>query len=205
VKRIFAFIVLLAAMSAGALYYWAEQTKAVQTQYDSLIEPVAEQEGIDPKLIRAVIWRESRFDPTAKGQAQERGLMQVTPVAGLEWAKHYKVENFVETDLFSPDTNIRAGTWYLARSLKRWNDTDDPVVFALAEYNAGRTHALRWVDPLAPHSEVAFLARIDFSSTKRYVLAIKKKHGEYLRDYFEPPWKLWLDRLNRKLTQKFDS
>jgi hypothetical protein len=58
---------------------------------------------------------------------------------------------------------------------------------------------------MAPQSHEAFLARIEFGSTKRYVLAIKRKHEEYKRNYFEPPWKLWWDKLQRKLTSHFDS
>ena len=66
------------------------------------------------------------------------------------WAKANKIEDFNDDDLYDPETNIRVGTWYLNRALKRWSQTDDPVTFALAEYNAGRSNALKWVDPLAP-------------------------------------------------------
>ena len=73
--------------------------------------------------------------------------MQVTPEVGQMWAKANKIEDFKDDDLYDPETNIRAGTWYLNRAIKRWSQTDDPVTFALAEYNAGRSNALKWVDP----------------------------------------------------------
>ena len=70
------------------------------------------------------------------------------------WAKANKIEDFNDDKLYDPETNIRVGTWYLNRSIKRWSQTDDPVTFALAEYNAGHSNALKWVDPLAPQSHL---------------------------------------------------
>ena len=103
-----------------------------------IIANVARDTGVDPFLIRALIWRESRFNPLTHGLADEHGLMQVTPDVGQMWAKANKVDDFKDDDLYDPETNIRVGTWYLDRALKRWSQTDDPVTFALAEYNAGR-------------------------------------------------------------------
>jgi soluble lytic murein transglycosylase len=187
----------LALLFVGALVFWTWQAREDEKAYDPLIQRIAA-EGtypIDPLLVRAVIWRETNFNPQAYGLAQERGLMQVTPVAGQEWAKAFKIDNFRETDLFSPRTNIQAGAWYLSRALKRWQDTDNPVPFALAEYNAGRSNALRWVDPADPRSSAAFIARIDYPTTKRYVETIQQKYHEYQQDYIRPPWWSWWKKL----------
>jgi len=177
-------------MLAGetAYFYWREHQPHEYPSFDPLIVSVAHDAGVDPFLIRALIWRESRFKPLTHGLADERGLMQVTPEAGERWAKANKIANFQPDDLYDPKTNIRAGTWYLARSMRLWNQTDDPVVFALAEYNAGRSNALKWVDPAAPWSHVAFEERINFPGTRKYVDDIMTMRDTYRRDFADDPW-----------------
>ncbi len=182
-------LVLLIATLIGelAFLYWREH-QPKESIYDPVIVAVARQEGVDPFLIRALIWRESRFDPLIYGLAQEHGLMQVTPAVGEEWAKANKIPDFQPSDLFDPVTNIRAGTWYLNRALKHWSQTDDPVPFALAEYNAGRTNALKWVDPTAPQDHMAFLQRITYPTTLRYVEVILEKRDEYRTTMAHDRW-----------------
>ncbi len=151
-----------------AYLYW-EDHQPRESIYDPMIAEIARNDGVDPFLIRALIWRESRFDPLTHGGADEHGLMQVRPDVGQMWAKANKIADYRDDDLYDPETNIRVGTWYLNRAIKRWSQTDDPVTFALAEYNAGRSNALKWVDPIAPLSHTAFLERITFPSTRKYV------------------------------------
>jgi soluble lytic murein transglycosylase len=179
-------LILLAAGGAGYLYWKAQQPQ--ETVFDPIIVNVARNEGVDPFLIRALIWRESRFDPLTHGQADEHGLMQVTPDVGQMWAKANKVDDYNDDKLYDPETNIRVGTWYLNRSIKRWSQTDDPVTFALAEYNAGRSNALKWVDPLAPLSHAAFLDRITYPGTRKYVEVILAKREQYSRDFANNRW-----------------
>ena len=167
-------------------------------KYDPHIANVVRQYPIDPHIVRAVIWRESNFDPTVLGKAQERGLMQVTPTAGKEWAKSAKVENFHEDDLYDPYTNIKAGTWYLTRAMRRYADRDDPLAFALAEYNAGRSNVLRWIDPENPMSRDAFMSHMDFPSTRKYVDTIEARYERYKTSADDPWWKQWINRLLRR-------
>ena len=68
---------------------------------------------MDPRLISAVIWRESRFDASCIGTAGEIGLMQVTEEAAREWAKARGQPAPTKVALFDVRTNIDAGTWYL--------------------------------------------------------------------------------------------
>lgn len=162
---------------AGYLYWREHQPK--ENPFDPIITSVSRDASVDPFLIRALIWRESKFNPLTHGTADERGLMQVTPEVGQLWAKTTKVPNFQVDDLYDPTTNIRVGTWYLNRSIHRWSQTDDPVAFALAEYNAGRSNALKWVDPAAPLDHNAFLQRITFPTTRKYVEVILMKRDQY--------------------------
>jgi soluble lytic murein transglycosylase len=139
----------------------------------------ARETGVDPFLIRALIWRESKFDPQTHGLADERGLMQVTPEVGRMWAKANKIANFQPDDLYDPQTNIHAGTWYLNRAIRHWSQTDDPVTFALAEYNAGPSNAQRWVDAQNPQDHVAFMEKITYPSTRAYVEVILTQRDNY--------------------------
>jgi soluble lytic murein transglycosylase len=170
-----------------AYVYW-EDHQPHESVYDPIIVLVARNDGIDPFLVRALIWRESRFNALTHGQADEHGLMQVTPNVGQMWAKANKIEDFKDDDLYDPETNIRAGTWYLKRAIGHWSQTDDPVTFALAEYNAGRSNALKWVDPLAPLNHTAFLDRITFPGTKKYVEVIQAKRDQYRAEFSNNRW-----------------
>ena len=101
--------------------------------------------GVDPLLIKAIVWRESAFQTEKVGTSGERGLMQVGEAAARDWAKAQKIETFVPTDLFDPKTNLDAGAWYFKKALDRWKQKADPVPFALAEYNAGHGRVERWI------------------------------------------------------------
>ena len=171
-------VIFLVVVGWMGYVYWQDHQPR-ESIYDPQIASIARAEGVDPFLVRALIWRESRFDPNTHGEADEHGLMQVTPEVGQMWAKANKIEDFRDDDLYDPETNIRAGTWYLNRALKHWSNTDDPVTFALAEYNAGRTNAMKWVDPLAPLDHTAFIERITFPGTRKYVEVIMEKRDQY--------------------------
>src|SRR5438045_6015646 len=140
-------------------------------QHDALIRAVAAEHQLDPMLVKAVVWRESRFDPQKYGTAGERGLMQVTENAANEWARETKVENFRAQELFDPKKNLEAGSWYLHRALQHWEQQPDPLPFALAEYNAGASRVQRWAggDAAGNISTRDFLANIDFRGTRNYV------------------------------------
>ena len=182
-------LALLVAIAGGELayLYWL-QHQPKENRYDPAIVAVARAEGVDPFLVRALIWRESRFNPSIYGTAQEHGLMQVTPAVGEAWAKAQKIPDFKPEDLFDPVTNIRVGTWYLSRAIRHWSQTDDPVTFALAEYNAGRSNALKWVDPNSPENHIAFMDRITYPTTRKYVEVILEKRDEYQVSLADNRW-----------------
>ncbi len=56
-----------------------------ERRFDGLIVEVAREYGVDPCLVKAVMRRESRFDPWVYGRHGEIGLMQVTEGAGVAW------------------------------------------------------------------------------------------------------------------------
>lgn len=152
-------------------------------QYDPLIHAVSTANKLDPMLVKAVVWRESRFDPRKLGGAGERGLMQVSEIAAQDWALEKKIENFRVEELFDPKTNLEAGAWYLQRAMLHWQAARDPTPFALAEYNAGASRAQRWAggDGKRPISASAFQKNIDFPGTKKYVESVIDRYRFYQR------------------------
>jgi Soluble lytic murein transglycosylase and related regulatory proteins (some contain LysM/invasin domains) len=134
-------------------------------------------------LVKAVVWRESRFDPKKYGGAREHGLMQVSEKAANEWARENKIDNFRVQQLFDPKTNLEAGTWYLRRAFEHWEAQSDPMPFALAEYNAGASRAQRWSggDGVAAVPPQTFLRNIDFPGTRKYVDSIIERYEFYQR------------------------
>jgi peptidoglycan lytic transglycosylase len=175
---------LLALLSGDpfyTLYEWLSPARF--QQYDQVIHAVSSANEVDPMLVKAVVWRESRFDPQKLGGAGERGLMQVSEIAAQDWARENKVENFQVEELFDPKTNLEAGAWYLHRAMQHWQKAGDPTPFALAEYNAGASRAQRWAggDRARPISARAFQKNIDFPGTKKYVESIIERYRFYQR------------------------
>jgi soluble lytic murein transglycosylase len=194
VRFIFKFILcLLLAIAAGFAYLALRSGDPVYTiyewvsparfqQHDRLITSVSNAHHLDPMLVKAVVWRESRFDPQKYGTAGERGLMQVTEKAANEWARENKQESFRVEELFDPKTNLEAGSWYLQRALQHWEHQPDPVPFALAEYNAGASRVQRWAggEGATPPTR-DFLANIDFRGTRSYIDSVIARYQFYQR------------------------
>ena len=146
--------------------------------YDDAIASSARRNAVDPLLVKAVIWQESRFYPDKVGGHGERGLMQVTEPAAQDWVTAEGIETFVPEDLFDPKTNIEVGTWYLGRALRHWSSQADPLPFALGEYNAGRSRVQRWSRGEQISAEELKRA-MDIASTRAYVAAVRARYDYY--------------------------
>ncbi len=178
---------LCAANVALAVVLWRSPDPAYHVQgmlalgrfseHDRLIAKAAQRHGLDPFLVKAVVWRESRFAATKVGASGERGLMQVGEAAARDWAAAHKIEVFVYADLFDAKTNLEAGTWYLSRALEHWKDRDDPIPFALAEYNAGRSRVEKWA---AEGADAQKMMRAAAGSTRQYVDDVIRRYQRYL-------------------------
>lgn len=185
-------VVVLAAFTAASYLLWRSPDPLYTLEtwramgrfaaYDTLIADAGGKYGIDPMLLKAVIWRESAFRADMVGTSGERGLMQVGEGAARDWATAEKIETFVPTDLFDARTNIEVGAWYLAKALARWKAKANPVPFALAEYNAGRSRVDRWIAATELGDKATaedLVAAIDFPTTRRYVVEIGRRHRYY--------------------------
>ena len=168
-------ILVLFALDVAVFMWWRTQQR--ENAFDAEIQQVAIAYGIAPELIKAVVWRESRFNPDARGSSDEYGLMQIQETAANEWAAAVKNNNFKPEHLLNPKTNLLAGAWYLSKWSNRSPHTDDPRPFALAAYNAGPTKAREWAKDT--NSSVEFVERIDYPATKDYILSVQERTLHY--------------------------
>ena len=103
--------------------------------YDDLIKKQAEQLGWDWRLLAALVFQESQFDPNARSWSGAMGLMQLMPRIG---------KNFGAKNLLNPAENLKAGVKYLIWLDEYWQkivpDPEERIKFILASYNVGIGH-----------------------------------------------------------------
>jgi hypothetical protein len=121
-------------------------------ELDLLITRTGRNLGVDPRLIHAVIWQDSKYKPSAESHAGAQGLIQLMPAA----AKRFGCE-----DRNDAAQNVMAGTKYLRFLLKRF---DGNVTLALAAYNAGEGNVDKY-EGVPPFGETEAYVRI---TTGRY-------------------------------------
>lgn len=138
-------------------------------EYQELVRKNARTFDVDPALIAAVIYAESRFRTDAVSEAGAIGLMQLLPETG-RWIAATGGERFRVEDLYDPKVNVRYGSFYLGRLLEKYGD----VRFALAAYHAGQGNADRWL---------AGNGRIDFPDTRAYVTNVLEFRDIYRETY----------------------
>ena len=136
----------------------------------------AVQNGVDPLWLHAIIWQESKYNPSAVSGASARGLMQFIPDTAEALAAKAGVPDLTLDKLYDPDTSIRLGAYYWSSLLSEFESPE----LALAAYNAGPDNVRRWRDKW-PGSPEFFVLDIGFTETKRYVQAVFGARAVYGR------------------------
>src|SRR5919198_6480312 len=109
-------------------------------RHDDIIRQQARDKHLDPALIAAVIYTESRFrDQTSNAGA--KGLMQLMPRTADYIARKSGGTAFVQGDLATPQVNISYGSWYLRYLLDKYGGN---MMLALAPYNPGEGKVDGW-------------------------------------------------------------
>jgi soluble lytic murein transglycosylase len=135
--------------------------------YPDIIGFQAERRNLHPALLLAVIREESRFDEGAVSRAGAVGLMQLMPSTGVWIGSKIGRRDITEGDLFDPQYNIEAGSWYLHYLVERCGGS---VVSALAAYNAGAKKTSKWRKTFNPSSQpLAAIELIGVKETRDYV------------------------------------
>ncbi|MCB0510955.1 MAG: transglycosylase SLT domain-containing protein [Chitinophagales bacterium] len=110
-------------------------TKGQISVYDNIIQYFAKGINWDWRLVAALMYQESKFDPNATSWAGAKGLMQLMPRTARQMGLH--------TGLYQPEQNVQAGTKYLKYLEQFWKEVPDftqRIKFILASYNAGVGH-----------------------------------------------------------------
>jgi soluble lytic murein transglycosylase len=144
-------------------------------RHDDIIRQQAEEKDLDPALIAAVIYAESRFE-VQTSSAGALGLMQVTPATAEAIADASGGVTFDVDDLADPDINIRYGTYHLRDLLDRY---DGNLIAALAGYNAGSGNVDKWGGAALEIDD------IQFPETRAYVAQVIEKREQYRDNYAE--------------------
>lgn len=173
-----------AALVAGALGGTGPLEDAVREitlplQHEDIIRQQAADKNIDPALIAAVIYEESRFrDQTSHAGA--RGLMQITPDTADFIAKRSGGVLFEQSDLATPQINIAYGAWYLRYLIDHYEGND---TLAIAAYNAGLANVDRWVEDAGGPGSFDSARHIPFPETRAYVQNVEERRGQYREHY----------------------
>jgi soluble lytic murein transglycosylase len=158
----------------------AVQEIALPLRHEDIIRQQASEKDLDPALIAAVIYAESRFRDGQRSGAGAEGLMQITPTTAHEIARKSGGTAFVTGDLATPQVNISYGAWYLRYLMGRYAGNR---TFALAAYNAGEGNVDRWIDRARQRDEALTIDAIPFSETRTYVQRVLDARAEYRRSY----------------------
>jgi membrane-bound lytic murein transglycosylase F len=106
------------------------------SSFDDYFKAYAKIIGWDWRLLAAVAYKESKFDPNVTSWAGACGLMQIMPKTALSLG-------LTEEDFYDPEKNIRAAAQYLNKMKKLFPnivDENEKINFVLASYNAGPGH-----------------------------------------------------------------
>jgi peptidoglycan lytic transglycosylase len=184
-RRRFAFLAAAAVLGAvvalvsGVGQEAVRELGALPLRHDDIIRQQAADKNLDPALIAAIIYEESRFrDQTSHAGA--RGLMQITPQTADAIAKHSGGTRFKQSDLGSPQINISYGAYYLRLLIDHYDGNE---TLAIAAYNAGIGNVDRWEREAGGADEFDHAEDIPFPETRAYVENVMDSREAYRDNY----------------------
>jgi soluble lytic murein transglycosylase len=145
----------------------------------TVIRAQAAEKHLDPALIAAVIYAETKFDPRPSS-AGAQGLMQILPSTAEFLARRSGGVRFQTGDLATPSINIAYGSYYLRYLLDHYEGN---TMLAVAAYNAGLTNVDAWVARAREHGTRLTVAAIPFGETREYVRRVLDAESAYRATY----------------------
>jgi soluble lytic murein transglycosylase-like protein len=139
-------------------------------------------DGVDPRLVLAIMRQESGFSPKALSYAGARGSMQFIMPTALRIGKQLSVDSVRRRSLYDPDLSIALSTKYLAGLFEMFPRMPEAVV---ASYNGGEDNMKRWVVRSRSNRADRYLPEIMFTQTKDYVQRVMSNYNFYKKLYDE--------------------
>ncbi len=177
-------VVLLGAVVLGVVLLMPLLQKTVNefslplTNADAIRQQAAEKH-LDPALIAAVIYAETKFDPRSSAAGAE-GLMQIMPETALFLAHRSGATTFTTSDLGTPAVNIAYGSYYLRYLLNEYHGN---LTDALAAYNGGESNVDQWIAAARAQGHSLTVDEIPFPETRAYVAKVLSAEGKYRSKY----------------------
>lgn len=182
-RRLLALLTLVAlgvfGLLAAPLVRRAIEHFELPLHYASIIRQQAAQKHLEPALIAAVIYSETRFRPRTSPTGAE-GLMQIEPSTATFLAHRSGGYAFSVKDLGTPTVNIAYGSYYLRYLLNEYNGNK---VLALAAYNGGETNVDTWLASARSQHRRFTIGDIPIAQTRYYVREVLSKQRAYRRHY----------------------
>ena len=144
-----------------------------------VIRQQAAEKHLDPALIAAVIYAETKFDPRSSAVGA-LGLMQIMPGTAAYLAHRSGATTFTTADLATPQVNIAYGSYYLRYLLDEYHGN---VTDALAAYNGGESNVDRWIAAARAQGHALAVDEIPFPETRAYVARVLSAEGKYRSKY----------------------
>lgn len=149
-------------------------------EYKNIIISNAEEYDIDPALVAAMIFVESKYVSSAQSHRGAMGLMQIMPNTGFWIAEQLAVSDFKEDKLLDPAINIMFGCWYIANLKQQFNNE---LIVVLAAYNAGRGNVKNWLDNNNWDGKDATIGDLPFEETRNYIKQVLEVYRKYEKIY----------------------
>ena len=150
--------------------------KIYKTTYSEHVYKYSEENNIDPLLTFAIIKAESNFNRNIKSSSGAIGLMQLMESTATEEATEVGEEIIVTESLYNPEINIKIGTKYFAKLMKKYNNN---YLLAVAAYNAGRGNVDKWIQDGTIKEDGSDIENIPFKETNNYVRKIVRNYKIY--------------------------
>ncbi len=141
------------------------------TKYKNYVTSFSEKYSLEIALVYAVIKTESNFKFKAKSPSGALGLMQIMPSTAKYLAKDLGINNFEESMLFNPKTNIEFGCYYLNYLFKKFKNKD----VVICAYNAGEGAVKNWLD----ENGNLIYEKINYLETKNYYKKVMSYYNVY--------------------------
>jgi soluble lytic murein transglycosylase len=175
----------LLLVAVVALVAFAPQVKqgiqelTLPLRHEDVIRQQAREKNLDPALIAAMIYQESKFQDRTSA-AGAKGLMQILPDTAKFIAHKSGGTAFELRDLGTPQINIAYGSWYLRYLIDRYGGN---VTLAVAAYNAGENNVDKWVRRAGGDKSFDPKTDIPFPETRGYVASVIH-HRKLYRDKY---------------------
>jgi soluble lytic murein transglycosylase len=147
--------------------------------YSDVIRQQAAEKHLDPALVAAVIYAETKFQPRDSA-AGAVGPMQIMPQTASFLARRSGATTFTTSDLNTPQVNIAYGSYYLRYLLDEYHGK---LTLALAAYNGGESNVDRWLSAARSHGQAFEVSDIPFPETRAYVQRVLHAEQQYKHKY----------------------